>query len=130
MINHVFPPVGDIIQRIEEERPGQGLGNLELVLISAGINDSSQILLLPEDVLCVAADISQPQARILRNYARRVVLSRLGFKGTYDEPEIQTETEGKEDSDEGGTENGSSEEDKELEGDTNDEDEDNASNWE
>ena len=130
MINHVFPPISNVIQYIEEERPGhwQGLGNLEPVLINAGINDSSQILLLPEDVLCIAANISQSQARILRNYARRIVLSRLGFKGTYDEPEFQTETEGKENSDEGGTENGSGEEDDE--GDTDDENEDDAFNWE
>jgi hypothetical protein len=112
VIDHVFPLVSNIIQYIEEERPGQGLGNLESVLINAGINDSSQILLLPEDVLCIAADISQLQARILCNYTRCIVLSRLGLKGTYDEPELifQTETEGKENSDKDGTEKGSGEE--------------------
>lgn len=130
MINHVFPPVSEVIRYIEDERPGLGLGNLEPVLISAGIDDSSQILLLPEDVLCVAADISHSQARILHNYARRIVLSRLGFKGRYDEPEFTTESEGKENSDEGGIGNGSSEEDGGPEGNTDDENEDNASNWE
>ena len=125
MINHIFPSVNEIIQWIEIERPGQGLGALEPALVSAGINDSSQILLLPEDVLCVAAYISQPQARIIRNYARCIVMSRLGFKGTYDEPKFETETEGKENG-----ENGSGEEDSEPEDDTEDENEDDASNWE
>jgi len=90
--DNIFPPVSKVIQRIEEERPGQGFGALEPVLLAAGIIQSSQILLLPEDVLCVAADISEPQARTLRNYARHIVLTFLGLKGMYDEPEIKLKT--------------------------------------
>lgn len=52
-------------------------------------------------------------------------MSCLGFKGTYDEPKFETETEGKEND-----ENGSGEKDSEPVGDTEDENEDDASNWE
>ena len=70
--------------------------------------------------MCVAADISEPQARTLRNYARRIVLTFLGLKGMYDEPEINTQVEDVGHA--GVTEDGSGEDDADSETDKENED--------
>ncbi|KAG1796097.1 hypothetical protein EV424DRAFT_1353305 [Suillus variegatus] len=60
---------------------------------------SSQVILLPEDVLSVIGNMGQRRARILRNYAKRTVLPLLGLINSYEEPEIPspgTQNKGKE----------------------------------
>ncbi|KAF8876599.1 hypothetical protein CPB84DRAFT_1828973 [Gymnopilus junonius] len=85
----LFPPMATVIQQLAEDRPGAGFENLEQVLAEAGITSSHQILLLPENVLCVAANLKASQARTLRNHTRRIILPLLGLNGNYDEPEIE-----------------------------------------
>jgi hypothetical protein len=91
----LFPPVSEVIALVEVDKPGEALGELESVLLEAGIVTSEQLLLLPEDVLCVIGYMGQARARILRNYARRIVLPLLGLRGNYEEPEIVVDPEAK-----------------------------------
>ena len=49
---------------------------------------SEQILLVPEDVLSIIGIMGVARARILHNYAKRVVLPVLGLSGTHEEPEL------------------------------------------
>jgi hypothetical protein len=53
---------------------------------------ASQAVMLPKDVLSVIGDMGKARARVIRNYARRVVLPLLGLQGNYDEPEITVST--------------------------------------
>jgi hypothetical protein len=62
-------------------------------LLEAGITTSEQLLLLPEDVVSVIGDMGQARARILRNYAKRIVLPVLGLRGNYEDPEIAVDPE-------------------------------------
>jgi hypothetical protein len=84
----LFPPVSEVIALVEVDKPGEDFGKLENVLLEAGIVTSEQLLLLPEDVLCVIGYMGQARARILRNYAKRIVLPLLGLRGNYEEPEL------------------------------------------
>ncbi|KIL54471.1 hypothetical protein M378DRAFT_92481 [Amanita muscaria Koide BX008] len=84
----VFPPVSDVIKMIEVDKPGKGFDHLLYAMLEAGMVTSDQILLVPEDVLSMIGVMGQARARILRNYARRVVLPMLGLAGKYEEPEI------------------------------------------
>ncbi|KAF8234676.1 hypothetical protein L208DRAFT_1006158, partial [Tricholoma matsutake] len=84
----LFPPVSDVIKMIEFDKPGKGFDRLLYVMLEAGMVTSEQILLVPEDVLSVIGVMGQARARILRNYAKRVVLPMLGLVGKYEEPEI------------------------------------------
>lgn len=67
---------------------GKGFDRLLYAMLEAGMVTSEQILLVPEDVLSVIGVMGQARARILRNYAKRVVLPMLGLVGKYEEPEI------------------------------------------
>jgi hypothetical protein len=83
-----FPPVQDVVKLVEVDKPGQQFRRLVDFLLDAGIFSSEQILLCPEDVLCVIGDMGLAQARILRNYAKRMVLPVLGLQGNYEEPDL------------------------------------------
>lgn len=74
-----------------EETRAIHLPGLEQTLLEAGISRSSQILMIPEDVLCIAGAIPQWQSRILRNVARQMIAPLLGLQGIYDDPEIPSE---------------------------------------
>lgn len=91
----IFPSVREIIQRVEEEKPGEGFKNLEQVLSDSGIIRSPQIVLMAEDDLRRAAKICPGRTRFLRNRARAMILLLLGFTGTYNDPEIEFETQTK-----------------------------------
>jgi hypothetical protein len=91
--SNVFPLVGEVIKLVNADKPGQGFRELEQVLLEAGIFTSEQILLLPEDVLSAINDIGRPRARILRNYAKRVVLPLLGLLINHEEPEFELDSE-------------------------------------
>ncbi|KAF8872379.1 hypothetical protein BD779DRAFT_1382497, partial [Infundibulicybe gibba] len=80
-----FPSVYEVIQWVDACKPNEGYGELTEVLFEAGISASEQILLIPEDVLCVIGDMGTARARILRNYTKRVILPRLGIFGNFDE---------------------------------------------
>jgi hypothetical protein len=90
---NIFPLVGEVTKLIEADKPGQGFGELEQVLLEAGLFTSEQILLLPEDVLSAISEIGRPQARILCNYAKCLVLPLLGLLRNYKEPEIELDPE-------------------------------------
>ncbi|KAG1725334.1 hypothetical protein EDB19DRAFT_1915147 [Suillus lakei] len=83
-----YPKVGVLLGLIDAERPELRLAELETPLLDAGVFLSSQVILLPEDVLSVIGDMGQRRARILRNYAKRTVLPLLGLVNSYEEPEI------------------------------------------
>ena len=85
---NLFPSIAEVIREVNEQRPGLRLGNLELDLSLSGVTDSCQLLLVPEEVLSIAGNISLPQIRIIRNVARQMLLPRLGFRGTYNKPEF------------------------------------------
>ena len=91
----IFPSVREVIQRVEEEKPGEGFENLEQVLSDSGIIKSPQIVLIPEHHLRRAAKICPGRTRFLRNRARAMILHLLGFTRTYDDPEIEFETQSK-----------------------------------
>jgi hypothetical protein len=91
-----YPPIQLILKLIEADHPGQGFGELETPLLDAGLVASSQLVLLPEDVLSVIGDIGRKRARTLRNYAKRAVLPLLGLRGTYEQPEIVSPNKDKE----------------------------------
>ena len=84
----LFPPVSDVIKMIEVDKPGKGFDRLLYAMLEAGMVTSEQILLVPEDVLSVIGVMGQARARILRNYAKHVVLPMLGLAGNYEEQEI------------------------------------------
>ena len=88
--------MGEVIALIKVDKPGENFEELGDILLEAGIATSEQILLLPEDVLCVVGNMGQAQARILRNYAKRIVLPLMGLRGNYQEPEIVVDPEVKE----------------------------------
>lgn len=92
-VDTIFPSIEEVTRRLEEDRPGAGFENLEEVLLDAGVTRSPQILLIPEDVLCTAINISLPRARILRNHTRRLIMPVLGFHRIYDEPEFELKME-------------------------------------
>ena len=83
-----FPPVQDVVELVEVDEPGQQFGRLVDFLLEAGIFSSEQILLCPEDMLCVIGNMGLAQARILRNYAKHMVLPVLGLQGNYEEPDL------------------------------------------
>lgn len=88
-----------LLELINAERPELRLAELETPLLDAGVVLSSQVILLPEDVLSVIGNMGQRRARILRNYAKRTVLPLLGLVNSYEEPEIPspgTQNKGKE----------------------------------
>ena len=90
---NIFPLVGEVFKLLKVEKPGQGFGELEQVLLESGLFISKQILLLPEDVLSAISDIGRPQARILHNFAKRVVLPLLGLLRNHEEPKIERDPE-------------------------------------
>jgi hypothetical protein len=81
-----FPPVQDVVKLIEVDKPGQQFGRLVEFLLEAGIFSTEQVLLCPDDVLCIIGDMGLDQARILRSYAKCIVLPALGLHGNYEEP--------------------------------------------
>jgi hypothetical protein len=89
----LFPPVSEVIALVKANKPEEDFGELECVLLEAGIVTSEQLLLLPEDVLCVVGYMGQARARILRNHAKRIVLPLLGLRGNYEEPDIVVDRE-------------------------------------
>ena len=82
-----FPPMQDVVNLVEVDKPGHQFRRLVEFLLEAGIFSSEQILLCPEDVLCVIGDMGLAHARILRNYAKHIVLPILGLQGNYEEPD-------------------------------------------
>ncbi|KAG1792603.1 uncharacterized protein HD556DRAFT_1209294, partial [Suillus plorans] len=74
-----YPKVGVLLELINAERPELRLAELETPLLDAGVVLSSQVILLPEDVLSVIGNMGQRRARILRNYAKWTVLPLLGL---------------------------------------------------
>lgn len=62
---NLFPSVGEVIRKVNEQRPGLRLGSLELDLSFSGVTDSCQLLLVPEEVLSIAGNIGLPQIRII-----------------------------------------------------------------
>ena len=86
----------EVIALLVVNRPGENFGELQNILLEAGIVTAEQLLLLPEDVLCVIGDMGQARARILRNYAKRVVLPLMGLRGNYEEPELVVDSDVKE----------------------------------
>jgi hypothetical protein len=72
----------------EKDRPGQGFEELEASISEAGLISSDLVVMMPEDVLGVIGNMGPARARILRNYAKRVVLPILGLRGNFEEPEI------------------------------------------
>ncbi|KAF8890354.1 hypothetical protein BD779DRAFT_1671320 [Infundibulicybe gibba] len=84
-----FPHIQEVLQLVDENKPGEDFWELKELLLNAGLFSSEQILMLPEDVLGVIVGL--PQARVLRNYARHLVLPILGVHCNHDEPEISPE---------------------------------------
>ncbi|KAG1882071.1 hypothetical protein F4604DRAFT_1536680, partial [Suillus subluteus] len=74
-----YPKIGVLLALIDAERPELRIQELETSLLDAGVVLSSQVMLLPEDVLSVVGDMGQKQARILCNFAKRIVLPLLGL---------------------------------------------------
>ncbi|KAG1740559.1 hypothetical protein EDD22DRAFT_738811, partial [Suillus occidentalis] len=74
-----YPKVRVLLGLIDAERPELQLAELETPLLDAGVFLSSQVILLPEDVLSVIGDMGERRARILRNYAKWTVLPLLGL---------------------------------------------------
>ncbi|KAG1777587.1 hypothetical protein EV702DRAFT_945908, partial [Suillus placidus] len=74
-----YPEIGALLGVIDANKPELRIGELETSLLNAGVVSSSQVILLPEDVLSVIGDMGQKRARILRNYAKRTVLPLLGL---------------------------------------------------
>ncbi|KAG6912840.1 hypothetical protein DXG01_011624, partial [Tephrocybe rancida] len=83
-----FPAVGVILLKVRAEKPWVKTTKLETALRDAGIASSDQIILLPKEDLEVIGGMGPEAARMLRNYAKRLVFSLLGFTGNYDDPEI------------------------------------------
>jgi hypothetical protein len=83
-----YPSISTLLQILEVEKPGQNFGVMERCLTEAGLVSSHMIILLPENVLSTIGGMGQGRARILRNYAKRLVLPLLGLQRNYDEPEI------------------------------------------
>ncbi|KAG1837557.1 hypothetical protein DFJ58DRAFT_626668, partial [Suillus subalutaceus] len=84
-----YPKIGVLLALIDAERPELQIQELEMSLLDAGVVLSSQVMLLLEDVLSVVGNMGQKQARILRNFAKRIVLPLLGLLNSYEEPEIE-----------------------------------------
>ena len=57
---NLFPSIAEVICKVNEQRPGLRLGNLELDLSFSGVTDSCQLLLVPEEVLSIAGNIGLP----------------------------------------------------------------------
>ncbi|KAG1878157.1 hypothetical protein F4604DRAFT_1522967, partial [Suillus subluteus] len=74
-----YPKIGVLLALIDAERPELRIWELETSLLDAGVVLSSQVMLLPEDVLSVVGDMGQKQARILRNFAKQIILLLLGL---------------------------------------------------
>ncbi|KAG1765170.1 hypothetical protein EV702DRAFT_943726, partial [Suillus placidus] len=73
-----YPEIGALLGVIDADKPELRIGELETSLLNVGVVSSSQVILLPEDVLSVISDMGQKRARILRNYAKRTILPFLG----------------------------------------------------
>ncbi|KAG2140763.1 hypothetical protein BD769DRAFT_1333934, partial [Suillus cothurnatus] len=94
-----YPGIGALLGLINIDEPELQFTDLETSLLDAGVVSSSQVILLPEDVLSVIGDMGQKRARVLRNYAKHIILPLLGLINSYEEPEIQepgTQNKGKE----------------------------------
>jgi hypothetical protein len=72
---------------LASERPGQHWNQLEMFLLEAGVYSSEHILLADPLVLSFVGNMGAKQTKVLRNYAKRVVLPVLGLRGTYQEDE-------------------------------------------
>ncbi|KAG2050618.1 hypothetical protein BDR06DRAFT_974377 [Suillus hirtellus] len=84
-----YPKIGVLLALIDAEKPELQIHELETSLLDAGVVLSSQVMLLPEDMLSVIGNMGQKQARILHNYAKQIVLPLLGLISSYEEPEIE-----------------------------------------
>jgi hypothetical protein len=94
-----YPGIGALLGLINIDEPELQFTDLETSLLDAGVVSSSQVILLPEDVLSVIGDMGQKRARVLCNYAKHIILPLLGLINSYEEPEIQepgTQNKGKE----------------------------------
>ncbi|KAG2090411.1 hypothetical protein BD769DRAFT_1679693 [Suillus cothurnatus] len=94
-----YPGIGALLGLINVDEPELQFTDLETSLLDAGVVSSSQVILLPEDVLSIIGNMGQKQARVLCNYAKRIILPLLGLINSYEEPEIQepgTQNKGKE----------------------------------
>lgn len=72
---------------LASEHPGQHWYQLEMFLVKAGVYSSEHILLADPIILSFIGNMGTKQAKVLRNYAKRVVLPVLGLRGTYQEDE-------------------------------------------
>ena len=91
------PPIQQVLNQIEADKPGQGFSELEETLGEAGLVSSCQVVILSEDVVSVIGNMGAKKARILCNYAKCAVLPSLGLQGNHDNPEIASpmkDTEG------------------------------------
>lgn len=85
---NLFPPASEVLALLVIDRLGEHFGELHSTLLEAGIVQSEQLLLLPEDILSVIGNIGPAWARILRNYAKQIVLPLLGLQDNHKDPEI------------------------------------------
>ncbi|KAG1742267.1 uncharacterized protein EDB91DRAFT_1028277, partial [Suillus paluster] len=83
-----YPLIRVVLGLIDVKRPELQFGDLKMSLLDAGVVSSSQVVLLPEEVLSLIGDMGQKRARILRNYAKHIVLPLLRLSGAYEETEI------------------------------------------
>ena len=84
----VFPPIADVIDVAEKEKPGKGFCLLMEDLMDAGLSTSADILILEESALTAIGNMGWPHAQALHNFAKRLVLPVLGMNGSYQEPEL------------------------------------------
>ena len=82
------PPIQQVLDQIEADKPGQGFSELEETLGEAGLVLSCQVVILPEDVVSVIGNTGAKKARILHNYAKCAVLLLLGLQDNHDDLEI------------------------------------------
>ncbi|KAG2358376.1 hypothetical protein BDR07DRAFT_1379429 [Suillus spraguei] len=94
-----YPKIGVLLALVDAEKPELRIHELETSLLDAGVVLSSQVMLLPKDVLSVIGNMGQKQAKILHNCAKWIVLLLLGLVNSYEEPEAPssgTQNKGKE----------------------------------
>ncbi|KAG2365556.1 hypothetical protein BDR07DRAFT_1374224 [Suillus spraguei] len=95
-----YPKIGVLLALVDAEKPELQIHELETSLPDAGVVLSSQVMLLPEDVLSVIGNMGQKQARILCNCTKWMFCRSLDSKenwsmeGKYDKYESDDETEG------------------------------------
>ncbi|KAG2140437.1 hypothetical protein BD769DRAFT_1335199, partial [Suillus cothurnatus] len=80
-----YPGIGVLLGLINVDEPELQFTDLETSLLDAGVVSSSQVILLPEDVLSIIGDMGQKWARVLRNHAKRIILPLLGLINSYEE---------------------------------------------